>query len=326
MSKHTSEPKLHLFSHTMLFLELIFLNYSQRTTCLTYLYKYGGSNQMRFAFSTNAYIFFPLTEAIRHIKNCGYEGVEILADVPHAFPKGLSPRNVIEIGKTLEQTGLFVSNINANTARGFLQTSLSAWETAIVPSLCNRDNEMRKKRIQYTKECIDLAVEWGSPCISLTSGRCLPGNPPGKAYLNFIQSLDEILDYSIKKGVCVGIEYEPGQLIESAGEVEKLLIDLPCPSLGVNFDIGHARVMGDSPEVTIKHFSHRIWNIHLEDIRGRKHYHLIPGEGDINFREIFDVLTTTGYRRFITIELYTYPDDPDDAARRALIFLEGLLN
>ena len=106
---------------------------------------------MDLAFSTNAYIFFPLMEAIRRIKNCGYQGVEILTDVPHAFPQGLSPGHVIEIGRTLEQTGLIVSNINANTALGFQPSGLPNGDTPITPSLCIRDNEIRKKRIQYTK-------------------------------------------------------------------------------------------------------------------------------------------------------------------------------
>jgi sugar phosphate isomerase/epimerase len=41
---------------------------------------------MKLAFSTNAFKKYSLEESIRAIANIGYEGVEILADVPHAYP------------------------------------------------------------------------------------------------------------------------------------------------------------------------------------------------------------------------------------------------
>jgi sugar phosphate isomerase/epimerase len=48
------------------------------------------------------------------------------------------------------------------------------------------------------------------------------------------------------------------------------------------------------------------------------HYHLIPGEGAIDFAAVFDALRDINYDGWITIELYPYVDDPDAAARIAL--------
>ena len=44
---------------------------------------------MRLAFSTNAYLKHPFDEAAARIAAIGYEGLELLADVPHAWPAGL---------------------------------------------------------------------------------------------------------------------------------------------------------------------------------------------------------------------------------------------
>ena len=44
---------------------------------------------MRLAFSTNAYLKHPFEEAAGRIAKLGYEGLELLADVPHAWPAGL---------------------------------------------------------------------------------------------------------------------------------------------------------------------------------------------------------------------------------------------
>lgn len=274
-----------------------------------------------FAFSTNAYTRQPLAVAIRQIKSFGYDGVEILADAPHAFPFDLPPDEIFTIARLLDQTGLAVCNINGNTAMGCYPEFNTCGEVSFEPSLCNKDSGIRLKRIEYTKKCIDLAVLWGSRCISLTSGRCLPGNKPEEAYVRLIQSLEEILDHAVKKGINVGIEYEPGLLIENAGEATRLLAELSCPNLGLNLDLGHAKVAGESLSSTIKQFAGKIWNIHLEDIRGRKHYHLVPGEGDMDFKEALDTLSSIGYKGFITLELYTCADNPDDAAKKSLQYL-----
>jgi sugar phosphate isomerase/epimerase len=54
---------------------------------------------MNLAFSTNAYLKFSFVETVRRLARIGYTGVEIMADVPHAWPaylldeqKPLQPR------------------------------------------------------------------------------------------------------------------------------------------------------------------------------------------------------------------------------------------
>ena len=47
---------------------------------------------MRLAFSTNAYLKFSFAEAARRLAAIGYDGLEIMADVPHAWPACLARR------------------------------------------------------------------------------------------------------------------------------------------------------------------------------------------------------------------------------------------
>ncbi len=52
---------------------------------------------MRLAFSSNAYLNYSLEETIARIAALGYRGMELLADVPHAWPAGLLPQRRSEI-------------------------------------------------------------------------------------------------------------------------------------------------------------------------------------------------------------------------------------
>lgn len=104
-----------------------------------------------------------------------------------------------------------------------------------------------------------------------------------------------------------------------------LIEEVGRDSLGVNLDIGHAAVYGEEPAESVRRCADHITGIHLEDIaggKGGKHYHLIPGEGGIEFEPVFTALEDIGYEGFVTLELYTYPDEPDRAACKAREALE----
>jgi sugar phosphate isomerase/epimerase len=64
---------------------------------------------------------------------------------------------------------------------------------------------------------------------------------------------------------------------------------------------------------------------HFEDIAAtRVHKHLIPGHGAIDFGATMAEIDKTGYDGWLTVELYPYIDNPDDAAREAREYLLGV--
>lgn len=270
------------------------------------------------AFSTNAYAQYSLPEAIERIADHGYDGVELLGDEPHAYFPNFDADDEEVVQEVLEETGLTVSNINANTAMGYYDDAPPS--SFFDPSVISPDENDREWRIEYTKEAIDLAVATDAPAVCLATGRPLPGTPPEQAYEYLQDSLHEILDYAEPCDVDVGIEFEPELLVECTDEVLSLIDDIGRSSLGINLDIGHAAVYGEDLTETIHRSADHITGIHSEDIVGGrrgKHYHRIPGEGDIAFDTVFDALDDIDYSGFATFELYTYPDTPDDAAQRA---------
>tara|TARA_B110000438_G_scaffold239123_1_gene237238 strand:- start:17 stop:277 length:261 start_codon:yes stop_codon:yes gene_type:complete len=69
-----------------------------------------------------------------------------------------------------------------------------------------------------------------------------------------------------------------------------------------------------------------IKHIHLEDIaHSKKHHHLIPGHGVINFKEIFISLKSINYTGYVTVELYPYQNSPQNAAIESMTYLKSLI-
>ncbi|CQR73785.1 L-ribulose-5-phosphate 3-epimerase UlaE [Sporomusa ovata DSM 2662] len=280
---------------------------------------------MELAFSTNGYVKFSLAESIKSIAALGYRGVEILADSPHINPLTISERECDDIVNMLASCKLKVSNINANTAICLYGKNRLPEEILFGPSLASSDSQLRAQRVEYTLKAIDLAAKLGAHCVSITSGRLTPGNPPDNAFRHLIASLSRVLEHALKRNVLIGIEYEPGLLVESEEDFLQLVQTINCPNLGLNLDIGHSHVAGENVCEVIARNSGRIWNVHIEDILGRRHYHLIPGEGDIDFTRVLSALYYCNYRSYLTVELYTYQDDSAEAARQSLAYLQDTL-
>ncbi|MFB6163965.1 MAG: sugar phosphate isomerase/epimerase family protein [Haloarculaceae archaeon] len=270
------------------------------------------------AFSTNAYTEFALPEAVRRIGECGYAGVELLGDEPHAFFPAWTDADREALADALAEAALTVANVNANTAMGYYDDAPPS--AFFEPSVITADDAAREWRVEYTKRAIDLADAVDAPAVCLATGRPLPGNPPECAREHLLDSLAEILDYGEPRDVRVGIEFEPELLVECTDEALALIEAVGRESLGVNLDVGHAAVSGEDLAESVRRCAGRLTGLHLEDIAGGiggKHYHLPPGEGDLDFRAIFDALDDVGYDGFATLELYTYPDEPDRVARES---------
>ncbi|MEW6427115.1 MAG: sugar phosphate isomerase/epimerase family protein [Thermodesulfobacteriota bacterium] len=278
---------------------------------------------MRLSFSSNGFVRHALTDAIRAIADIGYDGIEILADTPHLFADAVSAADRDRIGAELTRCGLAIANINANTVCGYYGKTF--WEPLFEPSLANPEAGPRAWRVAYTKKCIDLAHSLGCPCISITAGRAVPGCPPDEAGKLLADSLHELISHAADRGVRIGIEYEPGLLVESCDELTALLDEIDSPWLGANLDIGHSHVNGEDAETIIARLDTKIFHVHIEDIRGGKHFHLVPGDGDIDFAKVVAALGRQGYDGFLTVELYSYPHCPGEVARRSFTFLEPIV-
>ncbi len=277
---------------------------------------------MELAFSTNAFTRHSLDAAIKAIAGCGYTGVEILADKPHWYPEAFSAPVAARVRKLLDKTGLHVSNINANCTFGYWKNPPP--EPFFEPSLISPKLQLRRDRMRMIKNTLRFAQAIGAGNISITSGKVLPTMEPEKAWPLLRDSLRTLLDDAEKLGVRIGIECEPMLFIEYAQELRTLIGEIGSDFLGANLDIGHSVVLGEDIGEVLAILRGRIWNCHIEDIPNRKHYHLIPGQGSIDWFSLKAALEGIGYQRSLTVELYTYPDRPAHAAQESLRFLRGV--
>jgi sugar phosphate isomerase/epimerase len=278
---------------------------------------------IRLAFSTNAFKKNTLAEAVAAIAEIGYRGVEIMADVPHAFPARFGPRERAALKKQLADLHLVVSNVNAFT-------HFADGGDTYHPTWIEEDPKLRQERVNHTLGAIELAAELGAPTVSLQPGGPLIGTRLSRdeAEKRFADGLNAVVDMALEHRITLAVEPEPGLLIERASEY---LSFKNCyfekqPALRMNCDIGHLFCVGDDPAAVIRTMPSEIAHVHLEDIgKNRVHQHLTPGKGVIDFRAVFTALEEILYAGWVTVELYPYETTAAGVARKAWEHLRPML-
>ncbi|MDQ7778604.1 MAG: sugar phosphate isomerase/epimerase [Planctomycetota bacterium] len=302
---------------------------------------------MRIAYSTNAFVKRSLADALRAVKALGFDAVEIVADAPHLFvpdvlrvardpsvpprdrrggktgkgrpPSAAAAPVVREVAALLAELALPVCNVNANTARG-TSDAKAGW------TLSDPKTDSRLHAVRCVCGAVEIAAALGAPSVSVAGGPAAAHAKPAEGRMLFLDSLTHVIRRAKDQRVRIGIEAEPGQVIGCTDDVEWCLTQLPDFWLGANLDIGHCVVAGENPVKSIRKLAGRIWNVHVEDIRGREHFHLVPGTGEIDFKAIVAALAAAKYDGCLTLELYTYPDAPEEAGRNGLQHLRALVD
>lgn len=269
---------------------------------------------MKLAFASNAFKRNTLVEAIDAIAAAGYGGVELMADLHHAHPLTFTAARRRETKSQLAALGLFVSNVNAFTHFVDGDTYRPTW--------IETDAHRVRTRIEHTIGSIELAAEFGCRTVSIQPGGPTIGRRESREALlgQFAEGLSACVSTAKACGVTIGVEPEPGLLIQTAAEFAEFKRQYFSdePSVRMNCDVGHLFCVGEDPAAVIHRWPELIAHVHLEDIgANRVHQHLMPGAGVIDFDSIRNALKETGYGGPVTVELYPFESDAAAIARRS---------
>src|SRR5689334_12724331 len=128
-------------------------------------------HMIKLGFSTNAFKLTSLEAAIDTIARIGYSGVEIMADVPHAYTPHMPAQRINAVKAQIAAYRMQVSNVNAFT--------LFAVGDTYHPTWIEDDTALRQQRIDHTLNAIRMTHALGGKTISLQPGGPLDANVAG---------------------------------------------------------------------------------------------------------------------------------------------------
>ena len=254
---------------------------------------------LKLCFNATTLRYMDIFEALRHIKEAGYEAVEIALNDTHIHPYKSSPERLRDVRKYCEDIGLVIACVAAGGP-----TFLA--ETPYEPSMIWADAAGRRQRLDAYKSAIELAHEVGSPILNINSGILKPGVSAAQADQYFREGMEELLGAA--GDITLVLEQEPGFFVGTTETALKYIQEFDTPKLRFNLDIGHVFCCEpedecyDNVERSLPYTRH----IHVEDIKNRVHHHEIPGEGDIDFGRIVKLIEDSGYEHYVCVELHNH--------------------
>ena len=270
---------------------------------------------LSFGYNTNGFAHHPLGEALQIIADCGYAGVALTLDNHHCNPFTSEPADLVRLGQLLDKLHLRV--VIETGARYLLHPAKKHY-----PTLVSADG--RQIRIEFMRRAIDIAAELNAECVSFWSGMLEPETTEQKAWDWLVTGCLQLADHAKRRGVQLAFEPEPGMLVDDMAKFEVLKKHITSARFGLTLDIGHVFCTETAPlRQVYGRYSNLVRNIHLEDIRDRKHEHLMFGEGELDFPAILRVLADNKYNGLVNVELSRDSHRAPDLCRRSIEFLQA---
>jgi sugar phosphate isomerase/epimerase len=271
---------------------------------------------LSFGYNTNGFAHHKLEEALEIIADCGYRGVALTLDNYHCNPFTAEPADVLRLRQLLEKLKLRV--VIETGARYLLNPQRKHYPTLV-------SIEGRPIRLEFLRRAVDIAHELNAECVSFWSGTPEPNVPEHQAWDWLVTGCLQLAEHAKRRGVQLAFEPEPEMLVDDMAKFEVLKKHITSARFGLTLDIGHVFCTESAPFRQIYgKFANLIRNIHIEDIRGRKHEHLMFGEGELDFVAILRVLTDNKYNGLVNVELSRDGHRAPEVARRSLEFLNTI--
>jgi sugar phosphate isomerase/epimerase len=182
--------------------------------------------------------------------------------------------------------------------------------------------ENRSKVREIFRGFIDLAKDFGHMVnIGRVRGR-IGRQQPHEAEVLFIDMARDLCEYATPRDVTLILEpvnrYEI-DFINSVKEGVELLEKVKMPNMKLMPDVFHMNIEDRSISGELAKNIDYVVYIHLADSN-----RLAPGQGHIDFEELFSTLKKVGYNGWISVEILPKPD-PDTAAAQAVDYLKSKL-
>jgi sugar phosphate isomerase/epimerase len=274
----------------------------------------------KLGYNTNGFAHHRLDDALHVLSELGYRAVALTPDANHLPPNRTSPAELRATRRLLEQLDLAV--VVETGARFVLDPRRKQR-----PTLLETDPAERARRFDFLVRCAEICVELGGDTVSLWSGIPALEVSSDDAWSRLTEQVARLCERLAPLGVQVAFEPEPGMLVQTLGEWERLRDAVTAPNFGLALDVGHVPCTESiSAGDAIRRFGPSLRTVHLDDSRGGVHEHLQIGDGELDWADIVGALREVGYSGIAAVELSRHSHAAPVAARDAIARLRAALS
>lgn len=251
---------------------------------------------MKLAFNSWVYSSFPvwvpsypLSEVIDRVAAIGYDGIEIGAASPHAFPDYLNAERRREIRRMLEANNLALASMlpAPGGGPGF--------------NVASPAPEERMAAVGQYKKVADLCADLGGSTVLYVAGWQVFGTSRNQAWEWTRSALTEVADHAANRDVTVVIEptSADSNLIDSCDDAMLLKEEVDRPNVKLMFDTYHVIYRNEVSTDYIKRMGRDLHHVHLADA----HRAAPSDSGKADYRAIVSELKKIDFQGYLTMEI-----------------------
>jgi fructoselysine 3-epimerase len=274
---------------------------------------------MKLAFNSWVYSSFPvwvpsypLSEVIERVAVIGYDGIEIGAASPHAFPDYLNAERRREIKRMLEANNLALASMlpAPGGGPGFNVASPLA--------------EERAAAIEQYNKVADLCGDLGGSTLLYVAGWQVFGTSRQQAWEWSREALARVADHAAERGITVVVEptSADSNLIDSCDDAMTLKAEVGRSNVKLMFDTYHVIYRNEVSTDYIRRMGSDLHHIHLADVNRSA-----PSDGGkADYRAIVAELRNTNFQGYLTMEIGfdRRAIEADRIAREAFVYIKSI--
>lgn len=183
---------------------------------------------------------------------------------------------------------------------------------------------------EFIKQC-DFLTQVGAKCIGVSEqSYSIQGNlshpiQEGKYVMNdeewnlLTTGLNKLGKIAKDKGMVLTFHHHMGTVVQTEEEIDRFMESVDPELVFLLFDSGHLSFAGIDPEKILRKYVNRVRHVHLKDLRKevaeqsrrekwsflkgvRAGTFTVPGDGDVDFAPIFQILEEAGYEGWVVVE------------------------
>ncbi|MDH6130136.1 sugar phosphate isomerase/epimerase family protein [Kitasatospora sp. GP82] len=265
-------------------------------------------------YGTNGFANHRLSDALRVIADLGYTAVGLTLDHHHLDPYGPDlPRETEQLAALLTSLGL---RCVVETGARYLLDPYRKHHPTLV-------SESARPRIDFLLRAVRIAESLGADCVSFWSGAGEPGVDPHTNRRRLIEHLGPVLAETQRRGVRLGLEPEPGMVVQHLDQALDLRRELGEPDLlGITLDVGHCvAVEPVDAAACVRRAGRLLVNVQLDDMLPGVHEHLEFGQGQLDLVATLAALDEIGYAGVAAVELPRHSHAAPQTAQKAMAAL-----
>ena len=156
----------------------------------------------------------------------------------------------------------------------------------------------------------------------------------------FCDGLNGLGRLAAGRGFKLCYHHHMGTVVQTAAETDRMMSNTDPKYVFLCYDTGHFTFAGEDPLVMLRKYVDRVGHVHLKDMRlpvveearkqnwsflqaVRNGAFTVPGDGDVDFDPVFQVLSEAGYEGWLLVEAEQDPAkaDPLEYAQKARAYI-----